>query len=310
MKIQKGSFKTIKNSEPLTITIGNFDGVHLGHQALIKQTKAYTDTKSAVLTFNPHPKKVFGEENFKTLMTLPNKIKEIKSMKVDYLFLVDFKQEFYRITPLEFINFLKSLNVKRVVVGKDYRFGAFASGTVSDLEEHFIVCLIDDIEVNQTRVSSSYLKTVIEEGNISLAEKILTRPYQISGVVTNGNKIGRTLKIPTANLLVDNYVMPPNGVYFVTVKYNNKIYPGALNIGYNPTINRSNNLKVEVHILDFKETIYQEELTITFYQYLRPEQKLNNRDELITTIKNDIITCKKLFDELIIQEKNKWIYQL
>lgn len=295
MKIIINNYEQIKNKTPLTITIGNFDGIHLGHQALINKTLSFTDSKSAVLSFYPHPKKVLTDVDFKQLMSLEQKLNALKPFKLDYTFIVNFTQDFANISPLEFINFLKELTVKRIIIGKDFRFGKFAKGNISDLKKHFKVVLIDDLVENQVRISTSYIKNLLIEGKLNKASSLLNRNYQIEGIVIDGDKVGKTLGFPTANLAVDSYVLPPNGVYFVKVDINNKIYGGALNIGYNPTINYQVNKRVEVHILDFNEQIYGKKIKLTFINFLRKELKFKNKEELIKTMTADVKKCRHLF---------------
>ncbi len=298
MKVIKENFNNIKVSEPLTLTIGNFDGVHLGHQLLINKVVSYGDTKHALMTFNPHPMKVLRDISFKEISTLEQKVSFLKPFKLDYLLVVTFNEAFYTLTKEEFIAFLKDINVKRLVIGKDFRFGKNASGSLTDLIDVFDVVVIDDMKKGQIRISTTYIKDLISETKLDEAEKMLTRKYQITGKVIDGDKVGRTLGIPTANLFVENYVLPNNGVYFVTVILDGKKYGGALNIGYNPTINYSVKKRVEVHILDFDDNIYGKELTLVFQKYLRPELQFNTKESLISQMALDLQNCRNLFLEV------------
>jgi riboflavin kinase/FMN adenylyltransferase len=295
MKIFKGKFNEFNNLEPLTITIGNFDGVHVGHQALIAETKKYQDTKSAILTFHPHPLIVLRDVSYQQLTSLEQKLKLLKQTAVEFCFVVEFNQQFANLSPLEFIEFLEKNNVKRVVIGNDFRFGAYAKGTVANLKEHFEVVIVEDILKNQIRISTTYVKDLLYSGNLELAKELLKKDYEIEGVVIHGDKVGRTLGMPTANLDVNNYLLPKNGVYYVTVEYANKTYGGAFNIGYNPTINYSPTKRAEVHILDFNGQLYGEKLGIKFKKFLRPELKFKSKAELVKALEHDILTCKRLF---------------
>ncbi len=298
MKILIDSYKNIKNNEQITLTIGNFDGVHLGHQQLINKVLSFDDTKHALMTFNPHPMKVLRDVSFKEISTLDQKIEFLKPFNLDYFFVVLFNEEFYKLSKEEFITFLKKLNVKRLVIGKDFRFGKNASGNINDLLDNFEVIIVEDEKRGQIRISTTYIKDLITETKLEEAEKMLSRKYQIKGKVIDGDKVGRTLGIPTANLLVDSYVLPNNGVYFVKVLLDDKKYAGALNIGYNPTINYSVKKRVEVHLLDFDENIYGKELTLIFYKYLRPELQFSSKESLIKQMADDLRICKKLFLEV------------
>ncbi len=294
MDLQINDFHAFKNDQPLTMTIGNFDGLHLGHQALITQTQ-YPDTESAVLTFSPHPMKVLrGMKDHVILMSLDKKIHLIESMGVDHLFIANFDMQMASTSKEAFIERLKALNVKRLVLGIDFRFGSHASGHVEDLKKHFEVILVDNVTHQDTRISTTYIKDLLYSGELARAELLLGRPYSIEGVVIHGDKVGRTLGMPTANLDLQTYVLPPNGVYYVDVLYENHLYPGALNIGYNPTINYSVKKRVEVYILDFNEMIYGKKLEIFFRLYLRPEQQFKSKEALMVQLQKDIEDVKRL----------------
>ncbi len=299
MKILRDNYNNIINNEEITLTIGNFDGVHLGHQQLIKKVLSYSDTKHALMTFSPHPMKVLRDISFKEISSLDQKIEFLKPFNLDYLFIVNFNEAFYKLSKEAFINFLKSIKVKRLVIGKDFRFGINASGSLSDLVNDFDIVIVDDEKRGQIRISTTYIKDLIRETKLDEAEKMLSRKYQIKGKVIDGDKVGRTLGIPTANLLVENFVLPNNGVYFVVVIVDGKKYGGALNIGYNPTINYSVTKRVEVHILDFDEFIYGKEVTLVFYKYLRPELQFSNKEILIKQLVDDVSLCKKMFSSVI-----------
>lgn len=294
MNIHKGRFENLKNKAPLTMTIGNFDGLHLGHRALIDKIK-YPDTESAVLTFHPHPMKVLRDmSQHKVVTSMDQKIELIKSCGVDHLFLVDFDRETAALTPERVISILKDLNVVRLVLGVDFKFGQYAKGHIQDLVKHFEVVLVTDIKYLETRISTTYIKDLIYSGELDKANELLGRSYSIIGQVIHGDKVGRTLGMPTANMDVDSYVLPPNGVYYVTVVHKDKVYAGALNIGYNPTINYSIKKRVEVFLLDFNQTIYGDTLIIIFRKYMRPEMQYKSKEALIAQLQKDIAAVRKL----------------
>lgn len=295
MNVYIDDFQNLRNEEPLTLTIGNFDGIHIGHQALIKKTTSFYDTKSALMTFDPHPIRLLRDVKHQKLMSIQQKIEVLKQTTLDRVYIVNFKKEFADLTKDEYIEFLKELNVKRIVVGMDFKFGAFAKGTISDLEEHFEVIAIDDILINRTRVSTTYVKDLIYSGELERVYSLLDRHYEIEGSVIHGDKVGRTLGIPTANLYYDDYVLPKNGVYYSIVELEGKRYAGALNIGYNPTINHSAKKRVEVHILNFNEEIYDQELKIKIIKFLRPELKFKGKDELVKQLEEDLKQCQQLY---------------
>lgn len=294
MDLQINDFHAFKNDRPLTMTIGNFDGLHLGHQALIKKTR-YSDTESAVLTFYPHPMKVLrGMKDHVILMSNTKKINLIESMGVEHLFIANFDMQMASTSKEAFIQQLKVLKVKRLVLGIDFRFGSHASGHIEDLKNHFEVVIFDDITHQDTRISTTYIKDLLYSGELARAEMLLGRPYSIEGTVIHGDKVGRTLGMPTANLDIETYVLPPNGVYYVEVLYAGHRYPGALNIGYNPTINYSVKKRVEVYILDFNEMIYGKKLEIFFKLYLRQEQQFKSKEALMAQLQKDIEDVKRL----------------
>lgn len=300
MDLQIKPFHDMKNQKPLTMTIGNFDGLHRGHQFLIEKTK-YSDTDSAVLTFYPHPMKVLRSmKDHVILMSNEKKIHLIDEMGIDHLFIATFDKDIAQTTKEAFIEQLKALHVKRLVLGIDFRFGSHASGHVQDLMAHFEVVLLDDVVHHDTRISTTYIKDLLYSGELARAELLLGRPYSIEGIVIHGDKIGRTLGMPTANLDIESYVLPPNGVYYVDVMHHGNLYPGALNIGYNPTINYSAKKRVEVYILDFNQTIYGDKLEVFFKQYLRSEKQFKSKAALIEQLQKDIEDVKRLSSKSLI----------
>lgn len=293
MKLIIDNYKNIKNSEPLTITIGNFDGIHLAHQALLKKLSKYKDTKSGLITFNPHPQKLFKVPNYKKLISLDDKIKIISNFNIDYMFTVEFNEEFSKLSVNEFIDFLKNLNVKRVIIGSDFRFGYKKSGSINDLKKYFEVLVIEDLLTNNELISTTYIKKLIYNAKLDEAKELLTRNYFITGPVMKGSNIGSKIGFPTANIDYNDYLIPKDGVYYANVIYQGKLYRGALNIGHNPTLNYSDKKRVEVHLLDFNGELYGSYLTVYFIKYLREELKFNSKKELIETLKNDVESIRK-----------------
>jgi riboflavin kinase/FMN adenylyltransferase len=293
MKLIIDNYKNIKNSEPLTITIGNFDGIHLAHQALLKKLSKYKDTKSGLITFNPHPQKLFKVPNYKKLISLDDKIKIISNFNIDYMFTVEFNEEFSKLSVNEFIDFLKNLNVKRVIIGSDFRFGYKKSGSINDLKKYFKVLVIEDLLTNNELISTTHIKKLIYNAKLDEAKELLTRNYFITGPVMKGSNIGSKIGFPTANIDYNDYLIPKDGVYYANVIYQGKLYRGALNIGHNPTLNYSDKKRVEVHLLDFNGELYGSYLTVYFIKYLREELKFNSKKELIETLKNDVESIRK-----------------
>ncbi|MBN2300584.1 MAG: bifunctional riboflavin kinase/FAD synthetase [Acholeplasmataceae bacterium] len=294
MKIISANFKLIQNDDPITLTMGNFDGLHLGHQQLIKKTLSYTDTKHAVLTFDPHPSSVLRKQPFRTLTQKNDKIELLSRYKLDFVFIVDFNVEFSYLNVADFMAFLKRINVKRLVIGRDARFAYRGEGTVNDLRKYFIVDIVEDMLYNNTRVSTTYVKDFLYAGNLEDARKLLNRHYQIKGKVVHGNHVGHKLGFPTANIDYNHYFLPESGVYYVRVFYRGLWYHAMANIGNNPTINYSLEKRLEIYILDFNQNIYGKELDIVFFQYMRNELKFRGKKELIEQLKKDELEVRKL----------------
>lgn len=271
----------------ITLTIGNFDGVHLGHQKLIELALNEKDTKSAVLTLAPHPQTVFNrDKNFKTLFTTQQKLYNLLKYDLDYIFIAKFEESFYSLSIDEFIKRLQKLGVKKLILGRDFRFAKNGSGSVLDLKEHFDLVIVDDVIYNNIRVSTTQIKQTLKEGNINLVNELLGYNYYITGSVEHGNKIGKTLGFPTANIKYDN-LLPKDGVYLVKIQIDGVYYYGISNIGNNPTVNYSEEKKFEVFILDYSNEIYNCNVTVQFLERLRDEMKFGSKEELIEQIKND-----------------------
>ncbi len=279
--------KKLKLGDNLCCTIGNFDGVHLAHQALINECKKIGE-KSVVITFYPHPITVL-KTNFKYcfLTALNWKIELIRRLNPDYLIIINFTRKTATTKKEEFIDYLKHLGIKSIVCGKDYKFGFKNLGNIDDLDKEFNLKIIDDYYVDDIKVSSSNVKALLEEGKIALADKLLGRCYTIEGVVVEGFHNGEKLGYRTANLDILGNVPPKKGVYAVYIMYNKKRYLGMCNVGYNPTIGKLTNLKLETHIFDFDKMIYGEEIRVSFIDYIREETKFNSLDELKNQLKTD-----------------------
>ena len=278
------SLDDLPELEVNSCAIGNFDGLHLGHRELIEKAKI-DDYKRLVITF----------ENINKTGYITNskqKISLIEEMGVDYLIILPFrviKLVFFN----EFIKILKKLKVKYITCGIDFRFGFKREGDVVDLKKKFKVQVLDDFLINQTRVSTSLIKNFIKDGYITEANNLLTKPYCIIGEVVHGNKIGRKLGYPTANIDYKDYILPKNGVYLTVVKINNTKYLSMTNIGHNPTLNEQEKPRLEVHILDFNEEIYGENIEISFIKYLREERKYDSKEELMKSLEETINICRK-----------------
>lgn len=294
MKIISSPYHLIENKDPITITMGNFDGLHLGHQQLIERVLTYEDTKHGVLTFDPHPSSVLRKQMFRTLTQKDDKIDLFSRYPMDYVFVVDFDIPFSELTVEQFIEFLRRINVKRLVIGRDARFAYRGEGTIQDLKKYFYVDVLDDLVYNHTRVSTTYIKDFLSSGDLGSARKLLNRHYDIKGIVVHGNKIGHKLGFPTANIDYGTYYLPKSGVYYVKVQVDGKWYHAMANIGNNPTLNFSFEKRLEINILDFDQDIYGKKLDIIFMHYIRQELKFKNKKELIDQLKKDENSIRKL----------------
>lgn len=287
MTVLKGKYKNINNNSKITICIGNFDGIHLGHQKLIKIIKSYKDSDPSIMTFHPHPKAFFNNEDFKYLSSQKDNEKILSEQGIHNFFIINFDNEFSKLSVNEFISFLKSLNVVRVVSGKDTKFGYRASGKLSDLKEHFEIIEVEDYKEKYGKVSSTLIRKELANGNVKKVSNLLGRNYSIEGIVEHGLKIGKKIGYKTANIDYGNYKIPKNGVYYVKVFYNKEFYDGMCNVGYNPTINSNNKIKLEVNIFDFNKDIYNQSIRIYFIEHIRDEHKFKNLEELKEQLNHD-----------------------
>lgn len=276
-----------------------YDGVHIGHQAIINQLNALAEEvngESALLTFDPHPRMVLQANcDLKFLTPLKEKEEKLSKMGLENLIIHPFTKEFSQLSSVDFVKTLlvEQLQIHTLVIGYDHHFGKNREGNFDQLQElslihGFNLVQIQAVEERDVAVSSTKIRRAIEEGNISYANKALNYPYQLSGRVVHGDKIGRTLGFPTANLLIDPLkLIPKDGVYAVTVTVRQKEYLGLLSIGFRQTITNAKEHRVEVHLLGFDDVIYDEFISLTFLDRIRDEKKFNGLDELILAMNED-----------------------
>ncbi len=294
------NLKTLELPE-LCITIGNFDGIHLGHQKLIEECTKH-NLKSAVMSFSQHTNTIVeNKPNYKVLTREWDRTNIISDLgyNINYVINIEIDEKTIKTSKEDFIDFLKKMNVKIIVCGQDFSFGYMGKGRVEDLKKEFEVYVIPNYEYNGIRVSSTITKNMLSCGDVENIKYYLGRNYQIKGLVVDGNKIGRTIGFPTANIDYDNFYIPKNGVYLV--KLNNLYYDiekkefvskyGMCNIGYNPSINLSQEIKLEVNIFDFDDDIYDSMREIEFLKYIREEKKFNGKEELINQLNHDKFVC-------------------
>lgn len=290
------------------VSLGNFDGVHLGHQKLMKNnleiSKKY-DLEPAVLLFKQNTKLRLKDEK-EYMTSLEDKIEILSSIGIHTFCLIDFDEKFMNLSPREFIAEIinKKLNASYIICGKDYRFGKEASGDVDTLEKYeerynYKTSVVDfEKEDEFNKISSNHLRDLIREGNIKKVNKLLARPYKIKGTIVDGMKRGRTLNFPTANLKLSfNYVLPIDGVYLTRINIDNKSYYALSNVGKNPTFGE-NSRKVETYILDFDQNIYGENVSIEFLEFFRYDIKFTSREELIEQMNIDKKRAYKYLENL------------
>lgn len=287
------------------ITIGNFDGIHLGHKALIQETfklSQILNAKPVIVSFDPHPRMVlFPKSEFKLLTTLEEKIYLLSELGVNSLTLIPFTQTLSDLSPDLFVQeyIVDKLKAKGVVVGFNFRFGKEKMGNVEYLEKiaqkyNFIVKAVSPVISNGIIVSSSAIRNFIEKAEIEKANQLLGRPYLILGKVIKGKGRGRVLGFPTANIEVSpQKMLPPAGVYAVWVTVKKKKFKGALNIGKRPTFEEKD-LSTEVHILNFEGEIYGEVIKIEIIKPIRKEIKFSSMEELKVQIKEDCKLVEKI----------------
>jgi len=287
------------------VTIGTFDGVHLGHQKIIKrlvELKNKQGGEIVVFTFDPHPRKVlFPEQKDLKLITLTEeKCEVLKHFGVDHVLVFPFTKEFSQMQANDYIEdvIVKGLKTKTLVIGYDHRFGSNREGSIETLKQfadihQFNVEEIPAQEINQLNVSSTRIRKAIDEGDILVANEFLGYSFFITGTVVKGKQLGRTIGYPTANISIGNEdkLIPKIGVYAVNVLIGKQSYKGMLNIGTNPTTDLDNNIKIEVNIFDFDQDIYGKRIKVEFVKRIRNEEKFANLDELKQALANDKIAC-------------------
>ena len=307
MKIINGLKALKKPIDGSVLTIGVFDGVHLGHRKIIRKVvedAKKLKAKSVVLTFDPHPAKVLHpKERVPSLISLNHRIKLIGELGVDILVVLGFSQAMASIAPEDFIKeiLIGKFGVKEICVGDNFYFGKGGSAGIGELERlgrllGVKVNVIRSVKIGRNMVSSSLIRKLITSGELRKASKFLGRTVSVLGTVIGGARLARELGYPTANLNPHHEVIPPGGVYAVLVNFKDKFYKGVLNIGLRPTFYapRDRESAIEVHIFDFKEKIYGRELEVFFIKKLRDETAFDDKDELVLQIKKDEKTSRNV----------------
>lgn len=303
--------ENFKPSKGTIVTIGTFDGVHLGHQKIIQrlnELKTETGLPTVVLTFDPHPRKILfpEQQDLKLITTTEEKCQLLNQYGVDHVIVYPFSKSFSEMQASEYIEkfIVNSLRTSILVIGYDHRFGANREGNIDILQRlsskfNYNVEEIPVQDINQLNVSSTRIRKAIEEGDIETATQFLGHSFLLTGAVVKGKQLGRTIGYPTANIITDtDKIIPKIGVYAVRVKINELVYGGMLNIGYNPTTDQDHTIKIEVHIFDFNQDIYDQTIQIEFIKRTRDELKFEGLPQLIDALKKDEIECQSILKAL------------
>ncbi|MBI4698432.1 MAG: bifunctional riboflavin kinase/FAD synthetase [Nitrospirae bacterium] len=293
------------------LAIGNFDGVHLGHQAIFRRLVDRAREKhgtAIALTFEPHPLRIIAPERAPKLLTpFKDKMNLIKNLGVDVIICLNFTKDFAHIEAENFIDNIlyKTIGVKEIFIGSNYRFGKGRKGSPQLLRDMggkfgFAVNVVDDIKIDETTVSSSKIRTLIAKGRIEEASAFLGRNYSVIGIVIEGAKRGKSLlKTPTANIAVFNELLPKDGVYAVTADIDEKIYGGAANVGYNPTF-EDKKFSFEVHILGFDGEIVGKTIRVNFIKRIRDEIKFTSVEALAKQVRKDIEDIRQILGKAVL----------
>lgn len=304
MRIIRGT-NNITDPIPYPVmAIGNFDGVHVGHQTLFRKAAELAlahEGTSIAFTFEPHPLKIIAPEKVPPMLThFKKKMELIESFGINMVICADFTRKFADQQPRDFSKniLFEKIAVKEIVVGFDYAFGRGREGTIPYLKKMgeefgFQVHVVEPFKLEGQTVSSSHVRELIEAGQIETASHFLGRNYSIIGPVVAGYKTGQAIGFPTANIDTSKVQIPGTGVYAVRVVYENESHDGVANIGFNPTFNRDR-LSVEVHIFDFNQVIYGKEIEVQFIARIRSEITFKSADDLVVQINQDIDKAKKI----------------
>ena len=306
MDVIRGLDKIPSKYECSVVTIGNFDGIHIAHQGLLRKVvEEAADRKcsSVVLTFEPHPQKVLHPERrpFYLLTTLEEKLKLIEGLGIDAVILIEFTPEFSKTSAEQFVRGIlwDRLHLEKLIIGHDTAFGNRKTGNETFLRSMgeklgFDVDAIEGVQVEGILVSSTSIRHALQEGDVRRAMQLLGRPYNLRGPVVKGYRRGSEIGVPTANIASEKELIPARGVYAVTAEMEGRRHPGVLNIGYSPTFG-DNRLTVEVHLLDFpREELYGKPIEVFFIDRIRDEVKFENPQQLVRQIERDIERAREL----------------
>jgi riboflavin kinase/FMN adenylyltransferase len=316
--LKKNNLRIFRNLEEVkglknpVITIGTFDGVHLGHQKIISQINEEARKiggESVLFTFFPHPRMVLYPENhnLKLIQTQAEKLEKLAKLGLQNIIEIPFTFDFSRLTALDFVrNILaNALNIKTLVIGYDHQFGKNREGTIEFLKSicstyDFNVIEIPPLVVDDLNISSTKIRASIKSGDMIKAAAFLGDKYSLNGTVVKGQRLGRTIGFPTANIqLMENYkLVPGRGVYAVELEIEGQRHKGMANIGVRPTVSEAEEETIEVHFFDFNSDIYKKNITVFFYEKIREELKFENKERLIIQLQHDEKTIRNIFNRV------------
>lgn len=299
MKVYE-NFKTedFIDSTEIVTSIGGFDGIHLGHQALFKKAYETSNGNFQIVTFNEIPK-IYFNNALKPILSQEQRTQFFEEQNPKNIVYLDF-QSVNSMNALDFCKFLQNnLKTTKLVIGKDFKFGNKRVGDVNTLIDYFgenNVILLDDYLISSEKISTTKIRLFYSQGDIKNAEKYLGRPISYRGIVVKGKQLGSTIGIPTANIELNQQTeLPRFGVYAVKINVNSQVYLGCMNIGINPTVDSNGQTKIEIHILDFDKNIYDQQVSFELIDFIRDEKKFNSVEELKLQITTDIAEIKNNF---------------
>jgi riboflavin kinase/FMN adenylyltransferase len=293
------------------VTIGTFDGVHIGHQKIIQQLileAKKIEGESVLITFHPHPRLVLfpDNHNLQLLQTQTEKLQTLAENGLENVIILPFSKEFSQLSALDFVQTVlyKCLQAKKIIIGYDHQFGNDRKGNIDFLITHardfnYEVIEIPAEEINEVNVSSTKIRTALQDGSVEIANAYLNKPFELTGTVVKGKQLGRTIGFPTANLELNDStkLIPANGVYAVSVTINNeeKHYNGMMNIGFRPTVSQEQKQTIEIHLFDFQDNLYDSHLKVSLYKRIRKEEKFVNLASLKSQLSKDEAAIRSYF---------------
>ena len=305
-------YHTLENIPPINrpvLTLGTFDGVHLGHQSILnhlKKTAQRIGGETVVFTFHPHPRIALNPEHhgLELIQPLDERIKKLEAIGIDHLILCPFTKEFSQISATDFVKniLVDKLHIHTMTIGYNHHFGRNREGSMELLRKlslvyNFTVEEIPALLESEKSVSSTKIRESVKEGDIELANRFLGSPFTFKGTVIEGDKIGTEIGFPTANILIDKIqLMPLKGVFAVRVNLEGKLYEGMMNIGNRPTISNNGERRVEIHLFEFSQNIYGKELVVYLIDRIREEQNFTSINALKEQLKKDESICRHILE--------------